>query len=191
MIAFVSDAERPNLTACFAPDLPRRTRSDRLLDALYPELRRLAQAKMAVERADHTLSPTALVHEAWLRLVDANAQTFENRAHFFSAAAEAMRRILIEHARARARVKRDGGQRVDLDAIEAAVERGLDTDQLLALDTALEALEALDPEMAEVVVLRWFGGLSVEEAAAALDTSPRTVNRLWTAARAWLLVHIA
>ena len=142
------------------------------------------------ERADHTLSPTALVHEAWLRLVGASVLSFENRAHFFAAAAEAMRRILIEHARAKARVKRDGGVRVDLAAIESQAAAGFDDDVMLALDSALSDLETHDPAMSQVAVLRYFGGLSVEEVAAALGTSPRSVNRLWTQARAWLLVRL-
>jgi RNA polymerase sigma factor (TIGR02999 family) len=190
MMFAVETPANPEITRLLG-DAASRERSDRLLDALYPELKRLAQAKMARERADHTLSPTALVHEAWLRLVGAPAHSFENRAHFFAVAAEAMRRILIEHARAKSRQKRDGGARVDLDAIEAPLADGVDTETMLALDAALTELEALDAAMAQVAVLRWFGGLSVEETAAALETSPRSVNRLWTQARAWLLVRLA
>jgi RNA polymerase sigma factor (TIGR02999 family) len=140
---------------------------------------------MARERPGQTLQPTALVHEAYLRLIADPAARWENRAHFFGAAAEAMRRILIERARRISRQKRGGGQAaVPLDEVEVAAPG--EPEELLAIDLALTKLQAHDPEMAEVVKLRYFAGLTVEETAEALAMSPRGVNRAWTAARAWL-----
>ena len=158
--------------------------TDRLLPLLYDELRRLARSRMARER-HQTLQPTALVHEAYLRLLGDATPRWENRAHFFAAAAEAMRRVLIDRARTRDRQKRGGG----LQAVE--LEEGLLRDdprdvELLALDEALARLEQVDAAMAQVVKLRAFAGLSVEEVAEALATSPRTVDRQWQAGRAWL-----
>jgi RNA polymerase sigma factor (TIGR02999 family) len=158
-----------------------------LVLAVYGELRTLARGQLARERPGHTLQPTALVHEAWLRLgAPADVANWENRAHFFGAAAEAMRRILIEHARGKARLKRGGdARRVTLDEAGAGFEAS--PEDLLALDRALTGLERQDAQMAAVVKLRYFAGLTVEETASALDVAPRTVNRLWTGARAWLL----
>jgi RNA polymerase sigma factor (TIGR02999 family) len=157
-----------------------------LIPLVYDELRRLARARMARERGPQTLQPTALVHEAYLRLVRDEAARFENRAHFFAAAAEAMRRILIERARRVVREKRGGGQLlVSLPEIVPDPQAELEVD-LLALDEALSRLEARDTQMARVVKLRYFAGMSVEETAEALALAPRTVNRLWTGARAWL-----
>ncbi|HVR29648.1 MAG TPA: sigma-70 family RNA polymerase sigma factor, partial [Thermoanaerobaculia bacterium] len=157
---------------------------DELFAVVYGELRRIARAVSARERPDHTLQPTAVVHEAYLRLVGGESPRWENRAHFFGAAAEAMRRILIDHARRKASLKRGGGRRraslTDLPEPDARLE------DLLALDQALDRLEERDPAMAEVVKLRYFAGLSVEETAKALGTSPRSVSRAWTAARSWL-----
>lgn len=159
--------------------------SAELLPLVYEELRRLARARMAHERPGHTLTPTALVHEAYLRLVGDSELTWANRAHFFAAAAEAMRRILIERARRAARVKHGGGHlRVTLD--EALMGQEAASDDFLALDEALDRLETQDAAMAAVVKLHQFAGLSLEETAAALGTSERTVSRRWTAARAWL-----
>jgi RNA polymerase sigma factor (TIGR02999 family) len=159
--------------------------AEELLPLVYSELRRLAAARMARETPGHTLQPTALVHEAYLRLVGGSEVEWSNRGHFFAAAAEAMRRILIERARRYARVRHGGEQRrVDLPSgVDDEVQ---DLDQVLALDQALSRLEERDPEMAQVAKLRHFAGLTVQETAQALDVSPRTVNRLWTAARAWL-----
>lgn len=159
---------------------------DQLIPLVYGELRRLARARMSRERPGQTLQPTALVHEAYLRLVRDEAARWENRAHFFGADAEAMRRILIERARSVRRIKRGGGaERVTLP--ELALDRSLPAaEDLLALDEALTRLEARDAAMARVVKLRYFAGMSVEEAADALALAPRSVNRLWTAARAWL-----
>jgi RNA polymerase sigma factor (TIGR02999 family) len=158
---------------------------DRLWSQVYDELRGMARAQLARERDGNSLVPTALVHEAYLRLVG-DVAGFENRAHFFGAAGTAMRRILVEHARARQRDKRGGG----IAPVTLSPELGLlapDADRLLDIDEALRKLEAQDADMVRVVELRWFAGLSVEETAAALGQSPRSVNRLWTAARAWLI----
>lgn len=162
-----------------------REAADRLLPLVYNELRALARGKMARERAGQTLQPTALVHEAYLRLFGKTRPRWENRAHFFGAAAEAMRRILIERARSQARLKR-GGARERVPLTEIAGEQTLDAEDLLSIDRALDGLEARDPAMARVVKLRYFAGLTVDETAAALDVGPRTVDRHWTAARAWL-----
>ena len=159
--------------------------SDQMLPLVYDELRRLARARLRAERPGHTLQPTALVHEAYLRLVGSGEVAWQSRAHFFGAAAEAMRRILIERARRVRRIKRGGDQqRVDLDEQVAAAAPPVE--DLLAVDEALARLEARDLQMSLVVKLRYFAGMSVEEVADALGTSTRTVNRLWTAAKAWL-----
>jgi RNA polymerase sigma factor (TIGR02999 family) len=158
-----------------------------LLPAVYAELRSLAADRLAGERGGHTLQPTALVHEAYLRLV--GDQRFEHRGHFFAAAAEAMRRILIDHARMKATRKRGGGgERVDLDPETfAAPDR---PDDLLALDEALVQLERNEPQMAALVKLRFFAGLTIPDAAQALGVSPRTADAWWAFARAWLLARI-
>jgi RNA polymerase sigma factor (TIGR02999 family) len=158
---------------------------DRLLPLVYGELRRQARAHLRRERPGHTLQPTALVHEAFLRLVGQRGAQWQNRRQFFAVASQAMRRALVDHARARSAAKRGAGlTRVALaDAAQAAAP--LDVD-VLALDQALGRLERLDPRQVRVVELRYFGGLSAEEAAAALDVSLATVNRDWAMARAWL-----
>lgn len=162
------------------------TAAEALLSLVYDELRKLAANRMAVEAAGHTLQPTALVHEAWLRLVRGNDQQFENRAHFFAAAAEAMRRILIDHARRKSAHKHGGGlERVDLDQID--VPARADDDTLLRVSESLDALAREDAKAAELVKLRFFGGLSVEEAAGVLGVTDRTARRYWRFARAWLL----
>lgn len=159
--------------------------SDELLPIVYEELRKLARARMARERPGQTLQATALVHEAYLRLVGDADPHWANRAHFFAAAAESMRRILVERARRKARVRHGGGQaRVTLD--ESADVRDDDPAELLAIDEALQRLAQIDRQMAEVVVQKYFGGLEIEEIAATMNLSPRSVNRLWTGARAWL-----
>ena len=158
-------------------------KADELLPLVYTELRRLDAAKMAREKSGHTLQPTALVHEAWLRLGDA---TFENRAHFFSAAAEAMRRILIEAARRRHRDKRGGGQEhVNVDEVEIAAPSGND-EELLAIHEALDGLARVDARKAELVKLRYFVGLSFDKTAETLGISVPTAHRDWAYARAWL-----
>jgi RNA polymerase sigma factor (TIGR02999 family) len=161
-----------------------------LLPLVYDELRRLAAQKMAREAAGHTLQPTALVHEAWMRLGGDDAPTFQNRAHFFGAAAEAMRRILIEHARRRLAVKRGAGVEVlDLDGLEIS-SLVADDDQLLAVNDALEKLAALDPRKAELVKLRYFVGMNFEEAASAVGIAVPTAKQWWAYARAWLTVEM-
>lgn len=155
----------------------------RLYEAVYAELRKVAGANLRREAPGHTLQPTALVNEAYLRLTP--ACSFENRRHFFAAAAEAMRRILIDHARRRRSGKRGGGlERVTLSGVDvASPDRGLD---VMAVDAALTELAASKPRLAELVTLRCFAGMSIEEAAAALEVSPATAKRDWAFARAWL-----
>lgn len=156
-----------------------------LFARVYDELRAIAGRFMAQERSDHTLQPTAVVNEAYLRLCGPQAPSWQNRAHFFGAAAEAMRRILIDHARRKVSLKRGGDQiRVELPDVAGPGET--DLEDLLSLDRALGRLEGRDPAMAQVVKLRYFAGLSVEQTAEALEMSPRSVNRAWTGARAWL-----
>jgi RNA polymerase sigma factor (TIGR02999 family) len=155
-----------------------------LIPLVYAELRALADSMMRRERSDHTLQPTALVHEAFLRLVDQDLH-LQNRGHFFGVAAQAMRHILVEHARARHAQKRGGeAQKLALDeAIDQPEEREVD---LIALDDALNGLAAFDPQQARIVELRYFGGLTIEEVAQVLGISPATVKRDWALARAWL-----
>ena len=161
-----------------------------LLPIVYEELRRLAAQKMANEAVGHTLQPTALVHEAWMRLGGTDAPAFQNRAHFFGAAAEAMRRVLIEHARRRRAAKRGSGvEVVDLDGLEIS-SPPTDDDQLLAVNEALEKFAALDQRKAELVKLRYFVGLNFEEAAAALGIAVPTAKQWWAYARAWLMVEM-
>ncbi len=167
---------------------PRATAE--LLPLVYDELRKLASAKMAREAVGHTLQPTALVHEAWLRLGGSDAPSFQNRAHFFGAAAEAMRRILIERARRRVAAKRGAGvERVDLDGIEISSPVA-DDDQLLAVNEALEKFAAVDPRKAELVKLRYFVGMSFDETATALGIAVPTAKQWWAYARAWLTVEL-
>jgi RNA polymerase sigma factor (TIGR02999 family) len=164
--------------------------ADELLPLVYQELRKLAAQKMANEAVGHTLQPTALVHEAWLRLGGSQAPSFQNRAHFFGAAAEAMRRILIERARRHLAAKRGGGiVPVDLNEIEIP-SPAADDDQLLAVYEALEKFAALDPRKAELVKLRYFVGMSFDEAATALGIAVPTAKQWWTYARAWLTVEL-
>jgi RNA polymerase sigma factor (TIGR02999 family) len=164
--------------------------AEELLPLVYDELRRMAAGRMANESAGHTLQPTALVHEAWLRLGGDEAPSFQNRAHFFGAAAEAMRRILIERARRRIAAKRGGGVvSMELDALEIPSPTA-DDDQLLAVNEALEKFAALDPRKAELVKLRYFVGMSFDEAATALGIAVPTAKQWWTYARAWLSVEL-
>src|SRR5687767_12761372 len=159
--------------------------AEQLLPLLYNELRQIAAHKMAGEAAGHTLQPTALVHEAWLRLAGTNEQAWQNRAHFFGAAAEAMRRILVEHARKKQALKRGAGaEHQEFD--ESALVMTAPADELLAVHEALDTLAAEDPAAAELVKLRYFVGMTMEEAASALDLAPRTAERTWTYARVWL-----
>jgi RNA polymerase sigma factor (TIGR02999 family) len=158
---------------------------DELLPAVYNELRQLAAQKLSDERHGHTLQATALVHEAYLRLVGLDGQTFKNRAYFFGAAAEAMRRILIDHYRRKQSSKRGGDRkRVELEEYDLAIEAP--SDDLLALDALLTEFERIDSTKAELVKLRYFTGLTLEEAAALMDISESTAKRHWRYARAWL-----
>ena len=160
-----------------------------LLPLVYDELRRLAASKMAHERPDQTLLPTALVHEAWLRLVGSQNQTWNGRVHFFGAAAEAMRRILIENARRKSAARHGGGQlKLDIANLEIAVVAR--DDELLAVSDALERFAARDRQKAELVKLRYFIGLTTEEAAELLGISVPTADRWWNFSRAWLFEEI-
>jgi RNA polymerase sigma factor (TIGR02999 family) len=163
--------------------------AEELLPLVYTELRKLAAHKMASEPPGQTLQPTALVHEAWLRIAGPERQKWQNRAHFFAAAAEAMRRILIDNARRKRAQRHGGGQhRVELEQIEIASTAK--DDQLLAVHDALEKLEAEEKQMAELVKLRFFVGLTNKEAADILGVSEPTVERWWAFARAWLYREI-
>ncbi len=161
-----------------------------LFAVVYSELRRLAASQMSGERADHTLQPTALVHEAFFRLFGPNQPPFENRGHFFRAASEAMRRILVDHARHRLAVKRGGGRRrIELEDVgDQTNDR---TEDVLAVDEALQKLSCSDPRKGHLVELRFFGGLTNEEAAAVLGISERTAKRDWSYAKAWLQREMA
>jgi RNA polymerase sigma factor (TIGR02999 family) len=158
--------------------------SEHLIRLVYDELHRVAERYMRRERGDHTLQPTILVDEAFMRLVEQRAMTWQNRAHFFAIAAQAMRRILVDYARRRSAARRNGGQRVTLaDDVAATDARPID---LIALDDALRRLAALDERQAHVVELRFFGGLDVDQTAEALGISSATVKRDWAFAKAWL-----
>ena len=162
-----------------------RAAMDQLMPLVYDELRRLAQSYLRHERPGHTLQGTALVHEAYLRLIDQKQVQWQNRAHFFGLASQMIRRILVDHARSHKAGKRGAGApRLSLDeAIAVPGERDLD---LVGLDDALSGLAKIDPEQSRIVELRFFGGLSIEETAAVVGASTATVNREWAAARAWL-----
>ena len=159
-----------------------------LLPLVYDELRRLAAARLANEKAGHTLQPTALVHEAYVRLMGGpQPQDWDGRGHFFAAAAEAMRRILVESARRKLRERHGGGRkRLTLDDLDLAAEAAED-DELVALSEALDKLAAVNPRAADLVKLRFFAGLSGREAAGVLNISPRKADQVWAYARAWLL----
>ena len=162
----------------------REGAADQLVPLVYAELHGLAVHYMRNERGDHTLQPTALVHEAYMRLVDQRNATWQNRSHFFGVASQAMRRILVDHARRKRAVKREGGEQVTLDAGVASVqERSVD---MIALDDALTKLATLDARQAKVVELRFFGGLDIEQTGEALGIASATVKRDWTFARAFL-----
>jgi RNA polymerase sigma factor (TIGR02999 family) len=164
--------------------------SEELLPLVYNELRRMAAHKMAAEPAGHTLQPTALVHEAWLKLVDSPAQSWQNRAHFFGAAAEAMRRILITRAR-RKQAQRRGAGAAHLEMSEVEIASPAPDDQLLALNDALDRFAAMEPQQADLVKLRYFVGLKIDEAADVLGISESTAKRWWAYARAWLFNEIS
>ena len=162
---------------------------EELLPLVYAELRRLAAARMVNEAPGHTLQPTALVHEAWLRLGGNTQPNWQNRAHFIAAAAEAMRRILIERARSKGRLRRGGEwQRVDMEHVTIAMNDADDT--VLAVNEALEKLAAQDPQKAEIVKMRYFAGMSHQEIADALGVAEPTVRRHWAYARSWLYAEL-
>jgi RNA polymerase sigma factor (TIGR02999 family) len=157
---------------------------DGLMPLVYDELRRLAASYMRRERPDHTLQSTALVHEAYLRLVDQRSVKWQNRTHFFGVAAQLIRRLLVDHARTHQAAKRGAAYKLSLDeAIDVPEQRDV---SLLALDDALNTLAAMDPQQSRIVELRFFGGLSIEETAEVVGISPATVKRDWTLAKAWL-----
>ena len=159
--------------------------AEQLLPLVYNELRRLAAHKMSGEAGGHTLQATALVHEAWIRLVGGSTQRFQNREHFFAAAAEAMRRILVDHARRKKSLKRGSGVTAE-EFNEGAIILAGPPDELLAVNEALDKLAAKDAPAAELVKLRYFVGMTMEQAASAMGMAPRSAERLWTYARAWL-----
>jgi RNA polymerase sigma factor (TIGR02999 family) len=160
-------------------------KAETLLPLVYNELRKLAAHQMALQAPGQTLQPTALVHEAWLRLVRSGDKTWDNRGHFFVAAAEAMRRILVENARRKSRLKRGGNQeRLDIDELDLAA--ATTDDRVLLVEESLGRLQAEDPDTARVVMLKFFGGLTNQEVATTLDVTERTVERDWAFARAWL-----
>lgn len=163
--------------------------SEDLLPLVYDDLRRHAVVQMSHEAANQTLQPTALLHEAWLRLVGGGDRLWQNRAHFFGAAAEAMRRILIENARRKSRLKRGGDQsRVDIEQVELAATTP--DEKILLINDALERLQTQDPEKAKVVMLKFFGGRTNQEVAEVLGVTERTVERHWAYAKAWLFQTI-
>ena len=166
-----------------------RPAAEKLLPLVYDELRNLAAARMLQESAGHTLQPTALVHEAWLRLTGGQEQSWQNRAHFFGAAAEAMRRILVDHARRKAGLKHGGGQQrlniEDFDLAEAPPD-----EKILLIEEALEELERSNPERARVVVMKFFAGMTNQEVGETLRISRSTVDRHWECARTWLFRKI-
>lgn len=163
---------------------------DALVTVLYSELRRLARSMLAEERPDHTLQPTALIHEAYLRLVDQHSADIRDRTHFLSLAASMMRRILINHANAQQAVKRQAFVRAASLSEEPGAPEPPPAVDLLALDHSLEKLTQLDPQQGRVVELRYFGGLSIEETAEVMGISPATVKREWQTARLWLMQQL-
>jgi RNA polymerase sigma factor (TIGR02999 family) len=169
-----------------APDHNGPAAADSLFPLLYEELRRIAHRQLAIERAGHTLSTTALVHEAYVKLADQTRAQFASRAHFLAVAAQAMRRILVTHAR-KVRTEKRGGawHRLDLDQVDIPVEERAEA--LVMLDGALDRLSALNPRLSQVVECRFFGGMTEEETASALGVTERTVRRDWVKAKGWLL----
>jgi RNA polymerase sigma-70 factor, ECF subfamily len=177
------DADVTTLLAALAQGEPRAM--DRLLPTIYDELKRLAAAQLRRERGEHTLGATALVHEAYLRLVDQRSVNWQGRAHFFGIAAQSMRRILVDHARRRSANKRAREHQVTLDTA-VAVAADSDSDEILSVHEALERLALLDPRQAQLVELRYFAGFTIEESAELLGISTATASRDWAVARAWL-----
>jgi len=181
----------PNVTALLGEwSRGDRTALSQLLPVVYAELRRIATRQLRSERADHTLQPTALVHEAYIRLVDQRHVDWQSRAHFFGVASQVMRRLLVDHARRHDAVKRgDGVRAVSID--EASDLAASNQIPILALDLALDRLEQVDAELARIVELRAFGGLTIEAAADVLEVSPSTAKRQWRVAKAWLHRELA
>ena len=160
--------------------------AERLIPLVYQELRRIAGAHMRDERAGHTLQPTALIHEAWMRLANQKRVDWRDRSHFFGVASRMMRRVLVDYARARLAGKRGGGEAaLNLDWVEVQADPGK-LEEILAFDEALERLRALDPRQVEIVEMHYFAGMTVEETAQALGMAPRSVDREWAMARTWL-----
>lgn len=168
-----------------------RTALDQLMPLVYDELRRLASGHLQGERVDHTLSATALANEAYLRLIDQTRVDWQNRAHFFAIASRFIRRILIDHARTRNRLRRGGGEHPSSLDEALDIPEAMPDDQLLALDEALDTLAAEHPDAAEIVTLRFFGGLTIPETAEVRGTSSSTVDRQWRFARAWLFRRLS
>jgi RNA polymerase sigma factor (TIGR02999 family) len=162
---------------------------EKLIPLVYQELRRLAAYHMQQERSGHTLQATALVHEVYLRLAGSEKLDLRNRAHFFAVAAQVMRNLLVDHARARNCAKRGGGATLPLD--EALTLAAADSEELLAIHDALDELARMDPRQSRIVELKYFGGMSIEEIAAVLDLSERTVKREWQMAKAWLYERVS
>jgi RNA polymerase sigma factor (TIGR02999 family) len=180
-------AQATDLVARLSEEERSPSSVEELMPLVYDDLRRRARAYMSRERSGHTLQPTALVHEAYMKLVDQSRVNWRGRTHFFAIGAQAMRRILIDHARGHGREKRGGEwQRVTLSAPLKSDESGLDLDELLILDRALETLAGLDERQAKIVELRFFAGLKMSEVAEVLGVSKRTVEDDWVHARAWL-----
>lgn len=177
------DADITSLLVAAAEGDSRKT--NELLGLVYGQLKAIAQARMAGENPGHTLQATALVHEAFLKLVQNREIPWRNRRHFYASAAEAMRRILLDHAKARGRQKRGAGRlRAPVNVVDLAADQ--DSSEILALDEALRRLDELNPDTAQVVRLRFYAGLSIDEVAETLEMSPRTIDRRWKYARAWL-----
>ena len=174
---------------CWPPLRMATSRLPQLVELVYDDLRRLAQHYMQQERVGHTLQPTALVHETFLKLVNQQHVDWRSRSHFFAIGAQAMRRILVTHAKQKGRIKR-GGHRLQLSLDEALTISSENDEDVLALDEAIEKLADSDSRQARIVELRFFGGMSVEETAAAMGLSKRTVEREWTGVRAWLRANL-
>ena len=165
--------------------------AEELVPLVYAELRKMARIRLSAERRGHTLQPTALVHEAWLRLMQQHGANWQNRSQFFAIAAQAMRRILVDHARRRQADKRGAGEApIQIDELADVLISPVPDEQMIALDDALERLGALDDRQARIVELRFFAGLSVEETGTLLALSPTTIKREWATARAWLFREI-
>ena len=173
-----------------AARLGEKKTAESLLPLVYDELRRLAKVRMMDEQSGHTLDPTALVHEAWLRMVGESDRTWHNRSYFFTVASTAMRRILVDHARKRAAAKRGSDwQRVDLEKVDLA--DAMPDEKTLRVESALEQMERVHPEWSQVTVMKYFGGMTNREVAVALGVTERTIERKWACAKSWMYNHMA